>query len=601
MKKTLVVFLMMFLVSAMFAEARIDVGTTIYNQFRWTDGIASMGAHTETPWNGGRSDVHKGNFMRSEVQFEVNASISKYVKAYLRMKTIWDADDGNSSVEANSAAWQTYWDANTGWFKLRGFRIDLMPGASWIDQIQMGTPMGLAFSKWFMADRRYIDRDNTKGIYARGHFGEINWNLIRVWQPNWMGWNWNTGDFKAEDGTWAFNLNTTIMDVHNLAFDAFWFADTEFDPEDIENPNYNGSGDEDPNGIMSTKEMYQNFGFGIMEKWDVSDVMSLDLNLMYTISAANDSLDVDEDNIIDGFGGWEPIPMYANVGAPSGVFTLRTTDPFDVGFSPSFQFFYINHNYTSFWGSRREDDMLMIEGGIDAMRNTYGERLGLNAFLWDSDQNAVRHEFRDNENLRLGEDLVESPVGYWGATLDLQHDLDIMTIKGQFNYLGRTDNTGGDTDVEDDLYEGAGTMYMPAHDFTGMVADLELKGRISGWNWGFDVEYGSWEDGLDGDIDTDDMATTAMIIQPMLGKQLTDTIGFEFYPAYQMVTDELGGDTTMEWNQVVIGHKWVYNMGGFDFWLRGEHKIYSYDDQDDTTDEYDLSSNTIHAAFEVKF
>lgn len=474
--------------SMAFAQAKIDLKGTIYNQLRWTDGTAMMGAHTENPWNGGRADVHKGNFLRSEVEFEVNATISKYVKAYLRMKTIWDADDGNSSVEANAAAWQTYWDANTGWFKLRGFRIDLMPELSFVDQIQMGTPMGLGFSKWFMADRRYIDRDNAKGIYIKGSFGESKWNLIRLWQPNWQGWNWNTGDFKAEDGTWAFNFNTDVMEEHHINLDAFWYADTEFDPTDPENPNYS-NGDDDPNGMMETKEMYQNMGFGLSGKWNLTDMYTLDYNVMYTGSMVDDSLDVNEDNIIDGYGGWEPVPQYAKVWAPSGVVTFTGTDPFEVGFSPAFQFFYIHHNYTSFWGSRREDDMLLIEGGIDAMRNTYGERLGLNAFMWDSDQNAVRHEFRDNENLRLGEDLVESPVGYWGATLDLKQDMDMMSIKGQLNYLGRTDNTGGATDEEDDLYEGSGTMYMPAHDFTGMVADLEFNGTISDWKWMFDGSF----------------------------------------------------------------------------------------------------------------
>ena len=58
--------------------------------------------------------------MRTEVEFEINATISQYVKAYLRAKTIFDADDTDENP--NAAAWQTYWDAKTGWFKLRGFR-----------------------------------------------------------------------------------------------------------------------------------------------------------------------------------------------------------------------------------------------------------------------------------------------------------------------------------------------------------------------------------------------------------------------------------------------------------------------------------------------
>jgi len=110
-----------------------------------------------------------------------------------------------------------------------------------------------------------------------------------------------------------------------------------------------------------------------------------------------------------------------------------------------------------------------------------------------------------------------------------------------------------------------------------------------------------WEDAFDEDSDSDDQAVTAMVVMPKIGRQLSNSIGFELYPAYQMVTNEMGGETSMEWNQIVIAHKWVYNIGGFDFWLRGEHKIFSPDDQDDDTDDFDLSSNTIHAAFEVKF
>ena len=82
-----------------------------------------------------------------------------------------------------------------------------MPPTDYIDVIQLGTPMGLPFSKWFMADRRYIDRDNAKGIVVKGSVGDMmKWNVARMWQANWQGWNWGTGDFRTEDGTWALIL-----------------------------------------------------------------------------------------------------------------------------------------------------------------------------------------------------------------------------------------------------------------------------------------------------------------------------------------------------------------------------------------------------------
>jgi hypothetical protein len=596
MKRVIIVGLILSLVTIAFAQVKVDVAGKIYNQFRWTDGISDMGAHTEAPWNGGRMDPHKGNFMRSEVEFEINATVSRYVKTYLRMKTIFDADDDYAEGEVSAAAWQTYWDAKTGWFKLRGFRIDFMPPMQYVDVIQLGTPMGLRFSKWFMADRRYIDRDNAKGIYVQGNMGETwKWNLIRMWQPAWQGWDWNTGDFKTEDGTWALNVNTQFGHNFGLGFDAVWFIDKEFDPTDPDNPNF-VSGDEDPDGMMSTKPMYQAYGFGMNTNYDLSDAVGIDLVAMLTGQTVDDSLDVNEDNIIDNFGGWEPVPKYASVTSPSFIFTLKTTDPFDMGLTPNLQFFYIHHNYVSFWGSRREDDMLMINGGVDGIRDTYGERLGLNTFLWGGGQNAVRHEFRDNENLRLGEGLYESPVGYWGGTLDFSHHLQAMTISGQFNYIGATNDTGGDTDKEDELYEGDGNMYLPARDFAGMVAGLGLKGKIAVMDWGLNFRYGNWIDGKDADDDNDDLETTAMVVELPLGRQLTNAMHLEVKPAYQQIVDSVGGEETTR-DRIIISHKWVYNFGGFDFWLRGEHKFYSTDiDGDD-----DLSSNTLHAAFEVKF
>jgi len=595
MKKALVVVACLMMVGVMFAQAKIDVGTTIYNQYRFTDAAGwwngNMGASV-VPW-AGRWNTQKGNFMRTEVQFEVNATISKYVKAYLRMKTIWDADDTNDT-SPNAAAWETYWTASSGWFKLRGFRIDVMPGTPWLNQIQLGTPMGLPFSKWILSDRRYIDRDNAKGILVMGNVGDMwKWNLARMWMPNWQTVNWgDSNQFKAEDGAWAINFNGAPMDNFTIGFDALLYNDNEFDLDDPDN--INGTSTEDPNGALDIKALYQAYGVALYGNYDFTDVMGLKYNIMYTGQMADKDLDPDEDNILSpaSWGGYGPHPIWAEVAAPSFVFTFNTSDPFDMGLTPKLEAFYIDHNYVSWWGSRREDDVLLINGGINGLNN-------LNTFLWGGGQSPVI--FVDNDNLRLGEGLYESPVGYWGGTLDLAYDLDALTVTGQFNMLGRTDNTGGSADEEETLYEGSGTMYKPAHDFTGTVADLGLKGKVMDWNWGFDFHYGMWEDLFDGDIDTDDMATTAMVLMPKIGKQLTSAIGFELTPAYQMVTTEVGGETAFEYNQIVIAHKWIYNLGGFDFWLRGEHKIYTPDDQVAATDDYKLSSNTFHAAFEVKF
>jgi len=483
MKKVLVILICVFMAGMVFAQAKIDVGTTIYNQYRWTDAAGwwngNMGASV-VPW-AGRWNTQKGNFMRTEVQFEVNATISKYVKAYLRMKTIWDADD-YSETSPNAAAWETFWTADTGWFKLRGFRIDVMPEAGWLDQVQLGTPMGMPFSKWILSDRRYIDRDNAKGILVMGNLGDVwKWNLARMWMPNWQTVNWGDSNvFKAEDGAWALNFNGAPMDNFTVGLDVILYNDNEFDMED---PDYSR---EDPNGALDIKPLYQAYGMGLYGNYDFTDLMGLSYNIMYTGQMADEDMDPDEDNILApaSWGGVGAHPIWAEVSSPSFVFRFNTSDPFDMGLTPKLEGFYVHHNYISWWGSRREDDVLLINGGIDGLNN-------LNTFLWGGGQSPVRHV--DNDNLRLGEGLYESPVGYWGGTLDLTYDMDAVTITGQFNMLGRTDNTGGAADEEEDLYEGDDTMYKPAHDFTGMVADFGLQGNASGWNWGLDFHYGMWE------------------------------------------------------------------------------------------------------------
>jgi hypothetical protein len=529
------------------------------------------------------------------------------VKVYLRIKTIFDSDDPGSSNDnsANASAWMTYWDDSTGWFKLRGFRIDYMPPCEIVDQITLGTPMGLRFSRWFMADRRYIDRDNAKGIYVMGHFGDMKWNFIRMWQPNWQGFDWGTGSFLAEDATYAFNINNNFTDEFYLAFDGVMYMDTEFDPEDVDNPNWDGVTDaDDSDGAMAAMARYIAYGLGISGTYDFSDVMGIGYNVMYTGQMHDeDSADEDGDNIVDSWADWWPSPRYTSVGSPSFILTLNSTDPFDNGFSPKAQFFMIDHNYISYWGSRREHDLLMIDGGIDGIRNVYGSRLGLNTFLWGGDQIGVRHEFRDNDFLRLGEGLVESPVGYWGGTFDFDFDLDAATIMGQFNYLGATDNTGGATDEDDPNFDGDGDYFMAPRDFSGMVGGLGVMTQVSDIKLGVNVRYGNWTNGVDEDNDADDMTTTAIVIEPVISKQLTNALNVELKPRYQTVVDEYGkdADSKSTCNDIVIQHKWVYNFGGFDFWLRGEHVIGSSEYETNRGDKYEYMTNTLHAAWEVKF
>ena len=85
-------------------------------------------------------------------------------------------------------------------------------------------------------------------------------------------------------------------------------------------------------GILETKEAYNAYGFGLSGKFDITDEMLFDFNGMMTGQKFDDAYDADDDNIVDGYGYWEPVSKYVSVWAPSGVVSFKTTDPFGIGF-----------------------------------------------------------------------------------------------------------------------------------------------------------------------------------------------------------------------------------------------------------------------------
>ncbi len=641
-KKLLIIGLVLLFVTSVFAEVRVDWGGKIYSQYRWTNssgniywnsgsfGSFSSGA---SMWPGyGRGDKKYGNFMRTEVEFEVNATVSQYVRAYIRTKTIFNSDESTGDGESSASSWADDWDDSRGFFKLRGFLIQVNPNIEFIKQIELGTPMGLPFNKWLVSDRRYIDRDNIKGIVVRGaEIGEIfSWNLARMWNAGYMGPGWNgVNSFRSEDATYALNFGFNPMEdkwITNL--DMMMFSDGNLDPEDDD-----VAGVDD--GTVDRRNDFQEIGFSLDSDFNITDEVGVNLVGIFTMQKYADELDVNEDNIADNLSWvtmqtpphWFGInEVYADVNTFSGIFTLNTTDPFGIGFTPKAQVFYLDNNLYTPFGSRREDDMLLINGGINALRFTDGsdyqegarQHQSLKTFLYGGGQSAVNEAMTDNNYLRLGEDFYESAIGYMGATLDGDMDFGEFNVKGQINYLMKTDNNDGKIDEVNDNYEGDDMTnawyYEEPKDFSAIVGDLAIRTTMSGIKLGLIGKFGNWQDVMADYSDnsllpvgTHNIEMTAMVVELQMQKQLTNAISLELRPRYQNVdfneagTDAFGAEYDSDYanNDIVLNHKWVYNFGGFDFWLRGEHFIKRTFETKDS--DLDLSWSTVHAAFEVKF
>lgn len=646
MKKILILSLLLVLVVTFLnAEIKFDLGGKIYNQYRWTNssgdiywknsnfGSYSAGA---TMWPGyGRKDKKFANFMRTEAEFEVNASVSKYVKAYLRTKTIFNSNEETGDGEHSASSWSDDWDNSRGFFKLRGFLITVNPNWFLVKNIELGTPMGLPFNKWFVADRRYIDRDNIKGILVRG--GELGdtftYNFARMWNASYMGPGWNgLNSFRSEDATYVSNF---VFDPMNNQFvtdlNVMLYSDANLDPEDEDMAE-----DTVDDGSLDREDDYNQLGISLDMKYALSEMMSVEVMGMYNFQRYPDRLDEDEDNIADPLSWvthktpahwWGTNEPYAEANTVNGILTFRSTDPLDMGFSPKAQFFYIDDDFYSPFGSRREHDMLMINGGIDALRFTASDdraegarqHQSLKTFLYGGGQSAVNQAMTDNNFLRLGEDFYESPVGYMGATFDGNYDLGFASVDGQINYILRTDNNEGKIDEKDENYEGddsdAAWYYEKPRDFSAIVGDVSLKTRQLNMDWVFTGKFGNWQDvradymddGVQA-VGTHNVELQAMVFEVAVKKQLLKALNVELKPRLQQIvfteegTDIEGSEYDNDYTNtdLVFNHKWVYNFGGFDFWLRGEHFVKTFE-SDLSDEDLDLGWSTIHAAFEVKF
>lgn len=658
--------------TALQAEPKLDISGKIYSQYRWTNGTGTdfwktdqFGAYKCGPTSFpayGREDKKYANFMRTEVELELNATVSKYVKAYARIKSIFNSDESEGMGKATSASWSNDWnngiddgDGGGGFLKVRGFLISVNPHINYINSIEMGTPMGLPFNKWFLADRRYIDRDNVKGVIVRGDAGDmVKWNLARMWNATYMGPAWDgLNDFQSEDGTYALNVEMTpVEDMLTLDLNAMYYTDSNLDPDDYAaSENVHGAISDD--GHINAEDDYKHFGTSLDAKLSVSDDITVEAMGMYTNQTYADRMDANGNNLTDALewvnhntpsSWWGTNEPYADVDTYSGIFTVTTSDPFEVGFSPKLQVFYIDDNLYTPFGSRREHDMLMMHGGINPIRYTdkdydregARQHQSLNTFLYGGGQSAVNEGMTDNNFMRLGEDFYESAIGYYGGTVDFDFELGDVLLNAQANYIMATDNTDGDLDKKDSNYDGAkytGAIsvngnhqintwyYMQARDFKGMVGNLSAETKVGGFDLGLAGRYGLWEDVQTKYLSEDfinaeegstasavvradgtyDVKMEAMVIAPSIAKQLTNSVKFDFYPQYQQVKyteSSTGEELESTITDIVIREKITYDFGGYSFWLRGEHFVRNFDD--DNRDD-DLNWSTVQLAFEVKF
>jgi len=437
--------------SAMADKKNFDLSGKLYTKYLYrnddTQGVLWLG---NPFWY---DDISGNNGIATEFELLLTGNASKYVQAGVKLKSrfggVWQ--DWWVSGERK---WEYLGEHNTSgdslgmnmaqYVKFRGFYININPDWVFIDWIKVGaTDLGM-FNEWTIGKVRYIDRDNSRGLFGMGNFksGLFRYHAGIIALPKlWVGPGWSTGvgddklaySFYTQDWAYALRMDSEPLDWLKISSVTSYTRDVEFDRWD---PDAQGSltggckdsmGDDIPNcstdHAVGTYPRYSNLVTTLELEMYPNDIFYTHLLGGFSYS------DVGEEFVANGVkdnGGMFPI-VYKDVYDFSVRGRLFVENPFDRGFSFKFEGFYIGENWNSIFGTRREGDVLLTDGFVEG-----GQLPTLN----------LANEFID-----FDEPFFESCVGWMGMTLLMGYEADSTDIGLEGTLLGyNTDAQGRDID-----------------------------------------------------------------------------------------------------------------------------------------------------------
>lgn len=220
-------------------------GSNIYMKF--LDGNQRAVDVGSAPSGGnGATDGGNDNGQWTEFELRVKATISKQVEAGIRLQSrspsaYWTDFGGFGGPEGTATR-----SAN---MKARGGYILLTPGYGWLDTALIGASDWGQFDPFTVGRVRYIDRDNFKGLYAKGGLPMkgASWELARLSLPNYLQSNYGQGSSCCNSDSSQFQEAVYIAQAKatfgpaKLATSYQWFNDhqlkadtTPFDGRDAE-------------------------------------------------------------------------------------------------------------------------------------------------------------------------------------------------------------------------------------------------------------------------------------------------------------------------------------------------------------------------------
>ncbi|HEY1098873.1 MAG TPA: hypothetical protein VGF99_08085, partial [Myxococcota bacterium] len=394
------------------------------------------------------------NGICSELGLTITGRVSDRVEAGARLQTRFGAQwaewyENGDKRDSGDGSGESLGQNHAAYLQLRGIYLRVAPPIPTVKYVHIGASDLSMFNAWTIGKSRYIERDNGRGIFIEGGFGDpLSYTLARVALPKlFAGPGYTTGisdalienPFWQRDAAWAYKLKSawdwfTVEQITSYVLDEE--ADTD-DPDAIGSTN----GIDPRDGAVTTNARYQNVNSTLQLTSDAIDWLGINVIAGYSYSKTDDDLVF---NSVSGAQGFTPVPMGEHQGYMA-VGRFSFIDPLGIDLDLQLEYFNIGRDWVSVFGARRETDLLLTDGFVE------GQVATLN----------VANEFQD-----FTENFYEPIIGWHGGTALVTYSPGALELSGEGTLIEYNTDTGTDPLDTDTVY--------PDFLYTDGMTDTEL-------------------------------------------------------------------------------------------------------------------------------
>lgn len=394
------------------------------------------------------------NGICSELGLTVTGRVSDRVEVGARLQTRFGAqwadwyENGDEAVIGDGSG-ESLGQNHAAYLQLRGIYLRVAPPIPTITSIHFGASDLSMFNAWTVGKSRYTERDNGRGIFVDGTFGDpLSYTLARVALPKlFAGPGYTTGiadpiienPFWQRDAAWIYKLKSqwewfTAEQVTSYVVD---------EEADIDDPDAIGSTNaiDVRDGGVVTNARYQNANATLEVSSNAIDWLGVKVLGAYSYSKTDDRLVF---NSVSGAQGFTPVPMGEHNGY-AAVARVELFDPADLDLDFQAEYFNIGRDWVSVFGARREQDLLLTDGFME------GQVATLN----------VANEFQD-----FTEPFYEPIIGWHGGTGIVTWSPGALEASAEGTLIEYNTDTGEDALDTDKTY--------PDFLYTDGMTDTEL-------------------------------------------------------------------------------------------------------------------------------